>query len=240
MLNLILPENLFIFDIETVPAHSSYSDLPSAFQKLFDDKVGRYRKEEENKEEYYFSKAGIYAEFGKVIVISCGYLQKSSAGFQLKIKTFKNHDEKTLLHDFSQVLKTIAKHRYSLCGHNIKEFDVPWLCRRLLINNLPLPDVLNLYGKKPWETNFVDTLELWKFGDFKHYTSLHLLASVLNIPTPKDDIDGSMVGGVYWKENNLPRIAKYCSKDVLTVAQIVLKLSGLQLLNEDQVQFVDV
>lgn len=240
MLNQIIPENLFIFDIETVPEKSSYEELNENFQKLFDDKVGRYRKEEEDKLTYYFSKAGIYAEFGKVIVISCGHLIKSETGYQIRIKTLYDHDEKKLLNDFIDILqKTFtSKTQYALCGHNIKEFDVPWLCRRLLINGLTLPALLDIYGKKPWETNFVDTLELWKFGDFKHYTSLHLLATILNVPTPKDDIDGSMVGEVYWKEKNMERIATYCSKDVLTVAQIILRMKGIDPIKEANVFFI--
>ncbi|MBC8047758.1 MAG: 3'-5' exonuclease [Fimbriimonadaceae bacterium] len=240
MLNHIIPENLFIFDIETVPEKRTYDDLPDNFQKLFDDKVGRFRKEEENKADYYFSKAGIYAEFGKVIVISCGHLIKTDSGYQARIKTLKNDDEKILLKDFLEILtKTFtAKTAYQLCGHNIKEFDVPWLCRRLLINGIVLPDTLDLSGKRPWEVNHVDTLELWKFGDYKHYTSLNLLASILNIATPKNDIDGSMVGKVYWEENNLDRIATYCSKDVLTVAQIILRMKGMELIREENIMFL--
>lgn len=235
MLNDIQPEQLFIFDIETVPGVKNFNDLSPEFQKLFDDKVGRFRKEEEDKAAYYFNKAGIYAEFGKIVCISCGYLQKINQQYQLKIKTFKSDDEKLLLEEFTPTLIQVSKNNYQLCGHNIREFDVPWLCRRFLINGLSLPPVLDIYGKKPWEVNHVDTLDLWKFGDFKHYTSLHLLASILNVPTPKDDIDGSMVGNVYWNEGNLERIAHYCSKDVVAVAQVMMRLKGLELLQEDQI-----
>ncbi len=237
MLKNVNPEALFFFDIETVPGNPDYHELSPDFRKLFDDKVGRFKKEEENPADYYFSKAGILAEFGKVIVISCGYLQKKGEAYTLQIKTFSNHDEKLLLESFLPTLINVSKNDYQLCGHNIREFDVPWLCRRFLINGLPLPPVLDIYGKKPWEVNHVDTLDLWKFGDFKHYTSLHLLANVLNVPTPKDDIDGSMVGAVYWKENNLSRIAKYCSKDVIAVAQIIMRLKGLPLIIDEYIVF---
>lgn len=237
MLQYIRPEQLLIFDIETVPAVKAYDELPEHFQKLFEDKVGRFRKEEEDRATYYFSKAGIYAEFGKIIVISCGYIQKTNNEYELRIKTFYGHDEKKLLKEFTETLQNFSKNNFALCGHNIKEFDVPWLCRRLLINNMPLPPVLDIYGKKPWETNFLDTLELWKFGDFKHYTSLHLLATILNIPTPKDDIDGSMVGKIYWENSDLDRIAKYCSKDVLTVAQIILRMKDEPLLKAENISF---
>lgn len=235
MLKNVYPESLFIFDIETVPGVADYNELSPEHKKLFDDKSGRFRKEEENTADYYFSKAGILAEFGKVIVISGGYFLKKDDGYTLTIKTYYGHDEKALLEAFTPTLINIGKNDYQLCGHNIKEFDVPWLCRRFLINGLTLPPVLDIYGKKPWEVNHVDTLELWKFGDFKHYTSLHLLASVLNVPTPKNDIDGSMVGKVYWQENNLQRIAKYCSRDVVAVAQIIMRLKGLPLLADENI-----
>lgn len=238
MLNSILPENLFIFDIETVPGKKHYDDLAPELQKLFDDKVGRLRKEEEDKNEFYFSKAGIFAEFGKVVCISCGYIQKKEDEFILKIKTYKGDDEKLLLEEFSQTLQNVFKNNYFLCGHNIKEFDVPWLCRRFLINGLPLPSVLDIYGKKPWETNFIDTLELWKFGDFKHYTSLNLLTNILNIPTPKDKMDGSMVGAAYWNNNDLSGIAEYCGKDVVAVAHVIMRLKGLDLIREENIALV--
>ena len=240
MLQHIHPENLFIIDIETVPAAPHYDTLDPAMQKLFDDKVGRLRKEEEDKAAFYFSKAGIYAEFGKIIVISCGHLVKTEGRYHARIKTLQHHDESILLGKFTEILtKTFTtKTFYNLCGHNIKEFDVPWLCRRLLINGFMLPEILDLSGKKPWEVQHIDTLDLWKFGDYKHYTSLHLLASVLNIPTPKDDIDGSVVGKVYWEDNDLNRIATYCSKDVLTVAQIILRMKGLALIEPAHVSIM--
>lgn len=239
MLKNVNPESLFIFDIETVPGYADFNQLPPAVQKLFNDKTGRFRKEEEDPAEYYFSKAGILAEFGKIIVISCGYFVKKDDHYVLNIKTYSGHDEKLLLETFTPTLINVSKNDYLLCGHNIKEFDVPWLCRRFLINGLALPPVLDIYGKKPWEVNHVDTLELWKFGDFKNYTSLNLLAHVLQVPTPKDDIDGSMVGNVYWKEDNLNRITKYCSKDVIAVAQVIMRLKGLPLLNEEYIVFQD-
>lgn len=240
MLSDIIPENLFIFDIETVPGVKDFHELPEHFQKLFDDKVGRFRKEEEDSAAFYKSRAGIYAEFGKVVVISCGHIQKQNNTYQIRIKTLSNHDEKQLLSDFTEVLNKIFVHKnqFCLCGHNIKEFDVPWLCRRMLINGMRLPDILDLSGKKPWEVNHLDTLDLWKFGDYKHYTSLNLLAAILNVPSPKDDIDGSMVGKVYYEENDLERIALYCSKDVLTVAQVIMRIKGVELIRQEDIFYV--
>lgn len=239
MLNDLLPENLLVFDIETVPAVKHYSELNPVFQKLWEDKNGRNRPETETIEDYYFNRAGIFAEFGKVIVIVCGYMQKKNNAYHLKLKTYKNHNEKILLEEFSQTLINAGKNNYQLCGHNIREFDVPWICRRLLINGMPLPPVIDLYGKKPWEVNHLDTLDLWKFGDYKHYTSLNLLANIFNIPTPKDDMDGSMVGKVYWEQDGLNRIAEYCNKDVIAVAQLIMRLRGIALIEQNNISFVD-
>ncbi|MEZ5013803.1 MAG: 3'-5' exonuclease [Chitinophagales bacterium] len=238
MIQDIHPEGLFIFDIETAPAVKDFGELSPEMQKLFDDKVGRMRKEDEDPAAFYFSKAGIYAEFGKIICMSCGFIQKKGDQYALRIKTFSGHDERELLKEITPTLLNVSRNNYILCGHNIREFDVPWLCRRYLINGLQLPPVLDIYGKKPWEVNHLDTLDLWKFGDFKHYTSLHLLASILQVPTPKDDIDGSMVGQVYWHEDDLKRIATYCSKDVVAVAQVVMRLKGLPLIPSEQMEYV--
>lgn len=239
MLRNIQPESLFIFDIETVSAVKDFDSLSPEFQKLFDDKLGKLRKEDETPQAFYTSRAGIYAEFGKIICISGAYITIKNDEPHLKIKTFYGHDEKLLLEEFMPTLLNVSKNNKILCGHNIREFDVPWLCRRMLINGMPLPPVLDIYGKKPWEVNHLDTLDLWKFGDYKHYTSLHLLSSILGIPTPKDDIDGSMVGRVYWEEGDLKRIAHYCSKDVVAVAQVILRLKNMPLLKDAHIQTAD-
>jgi DNA polymerase elongation subunit (family B) len=190
-------------------------------------------------EEAFQNRAGIFAEFGKIICISIGYILEKQ--HQLRIKSFYGDDEKEILGDFT---KLISKHYHNpdthfICGHNIKEFDIPYLCRRLVINKIGLPPVFQLAGKKPWETkHLLDTMELWKFGDIKNYTSLDLLAAILGIETPKEDIDGSMVGHVYWQENDLERIKSYCEKDVVTVAQILLRLKGQEILNHEQITSV--
>ena len=177
----------------------------------------------------------VLAEFGKIICISCGF----ENGKEFRIKSFYGDDESILLEEFAHMLnKHYDTERYLLCGHNGKEFDFPYISRRMLINGIKLPNILNMAGKKPWEIRHLDTMELWKFGDFKHFTSLELLASVFKIPTPKDDIDGSMVGYVYWKENDLQRIVTYCQKDVLTVAQLLRRYLGLPLINDADVNAV--
>jgi DNA polymerase elongation subunit (family B) len=233
MLKDIKTENILFLDIETVPAFPEYKNVPEPFRKLWDHKAKFVRKEKEtDKAEELYPSAGIYAEFGKIICISVGYLH----GNDFRIKSFSGHDEKALLGEFSKlVVKHFNKKDSQLCAHNGKEFDFPFIGRRMLVHGLSIPGILDLAGKKPWEVKLLDTMELWKFGDFKNYTSLTLLAAVFEIGTPKDEIDGSMVYRVYWQEKNLDRIINYCQKDVLTVAQILLRMQGRPLIDKKQV-----
>lgn len=230
--------HILFLDIETVPQHPSYEFMPFEWQALWNKKTeALLRNREDETSESIYPRAGIYAEFGKIICISCGVLQGSGENKKMIIKSFAGDNEKLVLHEFSEMLKKWAGNepRY-LCAHNGKEFDFPYLCRRMIINGLPLPSTLNCSGKKPWEVPHLDTMELWKFGDFKSYTSLNLLAHTLGIPTPKDDIDGSRVWEVYWKEKNLPRIVSYCQKDVITVAQIYLRLNNDTLIATENIE----
>jgi uncharacterized protein YprB with RNaseH-like and TPR domain len=236
---ITFPVNSILFlDIETVPQYPDYALLPQDWKELWDTKSNSLIKyhEGENNESLY-PRAGIYAEFGKIVCISCGIVQGNAGQRKILLKSFAGDDEKLLLQQFNDMLlKWAGNDPKYLCAHNGKEFDFPYLCRRMIINGLSIPAVLNMSGKKPWEVNHFDTLELWKFGDFKSYTSLNLLAHTLGIQTPKDDIDGSMVWEVYWKEKNLPRIVTYCQKDVVTVAQILLRMSGEPLIKEENIE----
>lgn len=192
--------------------------------------------------EWYTQRAGILAEFGKIICISSGYFYQDLNGkMSFRIKSLSGDDEKKLLTDFLDLLNTFKNKRniVVMAGHNIKEFDIPYICRRLMIHQLVMPEILQLSAKKPWETNLIDTMELWKFGDYKNYTSLNLLAAVLGIKTPKDDIDGSMVRDVYYNEHDLPRISVYCQKDVLTTANIIMRFKGLPLIEDENVIIAD-
>lgn len=227
-------ENILFLDIETASAAPVYADLPERMQTLWDKKSRRYQRQEPDMDppELYTAKAGIHAEFARVVVISCGYVQFDEEGIpQVTMKSYADMDERNLLAAFGDMLDRFmrAKPGRNLCAHNGKEFDFPFLGRRFLINGLKLPLALQIQGKKPWEIPYVDTMELWKFGDFKAYTSLDLLAGVFGIPTPKDDIDGSQVGRVFWEEKDLERIKVYCEKDVETTIQVLLKMSGLPL-----------
>jgi 3'-5' exonuclease len=232
-------EHLLLIDIETVPVYKTFEELTEPMQSLWAKKAGYISSEDIAPADSFCEKAGIYAEFGKIVCIGLGYFFKENNELQLKVKMIAGDNEVELLREFAEVCNSFfkLKEKY-FCGHNIKEFDIPYLCRRMIINQLPLPIVLSdLQSKKPWENPIMDTMNFWKFGEYKNFVSVDLLSNVLQIPTPKDDIDGSDVAKVYWQENNLPRIVTYCGKDIVTVAQLYLRLHGCALLNEEQIHF---
>lgn len=239
-------QKIMFLDIETVPLTSDFSELPTELAHLWEDKFAIIQKRMPEKysenmtaSEAFNSSAGIYSEFGKIVCISVGFIYFQGNEMNFRTKSFSGNDEKLLLSDFLQlILKFCTTKEQTLCGHNIKEFDIPFICRRSLINGLELPPIFQISGKKPWEISFIDTLELWKFGDYKNYTALKLLTAVFGIPTPKDDIDGSLVAHVFYKENDVNRISIYCQKDVLATAQVFLRLNGLDLIKSDNVQFI--
>lgn len=233
--NLDLTKILFL-DIETVPQVSSYKDLDETTAKLWDDKANKLSRNEQTGEEM-FQRAGIYAEFGKIICISVGYFVLREGGKrEFRMRSFYGDDEKLLLREFADILNNhFSSPTQLLCAHNGKEFDFPYIARRMVINRLPIPNILNSVGKKPWELQHIDTMELWKFGDWKSFTSLKLLTHILDIPTPKTDIDGSDVARVYYEENDLDRIERYCKRDTLAVAQLLLRFRGEEILTDDQV-----
>lgn len=230
MLNDTPVEKVMFIDIETVPQKAAFDEVEPVLQQLWEKKSAYFRKEDESPADVY-QRAGIYAEFGKIICISAGIVVTDKGIRKLRVKSFFSDDERELLTGFSKALESYTAGKgTNICGHNAREFDFPYIARRLIINRLPLPDILDVAGKKPWEVKFIDTLDLWKFGDYKHYTSLNLLTHIMGIPSPKDDIDGSQVASVYYEENDLERIARYCEKDVLATTQLFLRLKGEPLL----------
>jgi hypothetical protein len=233
--NLDYSKVLFL-DIETVPLAYNFNELDERSKFLWDKKTKYIQEKEEENAEGVYLKAGIYAEFGKVICISVGFIMQKDGEQQIRIKSFSSISELQLLQDFANLLNSHYNNdQYMLCAHNGKEFDIPFLARRFLINGLQLPHLLNVAGKKPWEIKQIDTMELWKFGDFKHYTSLDLLTHIFNIPTPKDDIDGSQVAKVYYEDKDLERIIKYCEKDVVATIQLLRKYRGESLISENYI-----
>ena len=227
--------NMMVLDIETVPQYPTHDELPEHMQKLWDAKTKYQRKDEDTAQSFY-ERAGIWAEFGKIVCISVGFFTKETpTGF--RVKSFAGHDERELLVKFALMLKDRPANLV-LCAHNGKEFDFPYICRRMLIHGIKLPAQLQIAGKKPWEVNHIDTMELWKFGDYKSYTSLSLLTAIFDIPTPKDDIDGSQVGNVYWIDKQLERICTYCQKDVIATAQLLRRFRGQDLIADENITIV--
>jgi uncharacterized protein YprB with RNaseH-like and TPR domain len=237
MINRLNLEHLLFLDIETVPEKRDFDHLDQEKQLLWEQKTQYQRKEDYTPSEFY-ERAGIWAEFGKVVCISVGYFIHKGEQRNFRVTSFYG-DEVELLKKFSQLLNEhFNKPHHLLCAHNGKEFDFPYLSRRMLIHGLSLPQKLNLFGKKPWEVPHLDTMELWKFGDYKHFTSLKLMANVLGIPSPKEDMDGSMVYGVYYEEQDLDRIVTYCELDVVTTAQVFLRMRNEPLLAEEEIKKV--
>lgn len=236
--NINLFRILFL-DVETVPIAPDFESLPKTFQRLWEKKAANLKNVEELSPAELFERAGIYAEFGKIVCVSAGFFHKEEDQLTFRVKSFYGDDEKLLLTDFAELLNEhFNSAAHYLCAHNGKEFDFPYLSRRMLINGMDMPYLLDNFGKKPWETTLLDTMDLWKFGDYKSYTSLELLSAVFNIPTPKDDISGKDVGRVYWVDHDLERIATYCSKDVVTIARLYLKYRMAGELKDEQVFYL--
>ena len=237
MLDQIDLNQLLFLDIETVPEEKDFGDLDDDMKDLWEKKMRWQMEKDGMSVDEIYDRAGIYAEFGKIVCISVGYLVNAGTkDIKYRTTSFASKDEKELLQKFADLLNSHyhRKDRY-LCAHNGKEFDFPYIARRMLINGIKLPMLLNIAGQKPWEIKHLDTMELWKFGDYKHYTALNLLAKIFRIPTPKDDISGADVARVFYVEDDLERIITYCEKDTLTVCQLLLRYKGMELIEDDQV-----
>lgn len=232
-------QNILFLDIETVAETDQYEKLSERKRKLWEKKSSFFREAEQSTSEEMYERAGIYAEFGKIVVISVGFFSVIEPEFKLRIKSIYGHNEKELLQEFADLLnKNFDQKGLRLCAHNGKEFDFPYIARRMLINHIELPWTLQMAGKKPWEIPHIDTLELWKFGDYKHFTSLDLLAEIFDIETSKDDIDGSQVNGIYYNEKDLDRIMRYCMKDVAVLVQVFLSLSQFPKVKSENITMV--
>jgi len=233
-------KNILVLDIETASATEQYSDMDGRLQRLWDKKASFLHNEEEmTPEELYFSKGAIYAEFGKIICISVGIFTYENNAFGLRIKSFASDDEHEILQAFKSLVESKFKSKdLILVAHNGKEFDFPYICRRMLVNEIIIPEALDIRDKKPWDIQHIDTMELWKFGDRKNFTSLDLLATLFGVESSKDDIDGSMVNSVYYEDKDLTRISKYCQRDVMVTSQVFLKLNGLPKIQEDHIEYL--
>ena len=237
MINIL--ESILFLDIETIPQYPSFDHCPEELKALWDRKAENLKRAEGEAPGDIYNRAGIYAEFGRIICISTGIIRIQDGTPSLRIKSFSGDDEKELLLEFASMLnRHFSKQDNKLCAHNGKEFDFPYIARRMVINSIPIPLILDIAGRKPWEVNHLDTMELWKFGDFKSYTSLTLLAYALGIPSPKNDIDGSMVWDVYWNGKDLKRIVTYCEKDVEALVNVFLRMKGLPVIPKAAIQIV--
>lgn len=240
MLRSLSIEDVLFIDIETIPIAPEYNGLNEKWKQLWEHKIQNQINADEPAEVLY-DRAGIYAEFGRIICISAGYVWQKNGEYFFRVKSFFDDDEKILIKNFFLALDAFSQRgKRRLCAHNGQEFDFPYISRRALVNNLTLPKMLDISGSKPWEIKdqLIDTLQLWKFGDYKHYTSLSLLCELFNIPTPKDDIDGSQVARIYWEEKDLTRIVRYCEKDTLAVANLLLKYKGDKIIPIENMEVV--
>lgn len=229
-------EKILFLDIETVPQVYEFGDLDDKTAELYLHKNKYIQERDGLTNEEVYGRAGVFAEFGKIVCISCGIVQDKPGGKEIRMKSFAGDDEKELLVDFAEMLNQHYNSPFHiLCGHNAKEFDFPFIARRMLIHGINLPAALDIAGKKPWEINHLDTMELWKFGDYKHYTSMSLLCHIFKVPTPKDDISGADVARVYYEEGNLERIVTYCQKDVIALIQLFLRFRNEALVEEDNI-----
>ncbi len=240
MLSHISLNSLLFIDIETTSNKSDFKELSSELQILWSEKISKTEPENRDLSGTYSERAALFAEFGRIVCISVGYFP-SGERQKFRVKSFAGADEKAVLSGFFGAVSGFEKSMYTLkfCGHNIQEFDIPYICRRALIHALPLPNVLQISGKKPWEMPVVDTMQLWRFGAYRDYISLRLLTGILDISTPKDDIDGSQVGEVFWHEKDIQRIATYCQKDVIAVAQLMLRFKIKPLLEDQNIEIVE-
>ncbi|MFC4262185.1 ribonuclease H-like domain-containing protein [Ferruginibacter yonginensis] len=243
----IRTEDLIIIDIETASVAPTFEQLSPMWQALWTEKVSRLVPDNSSPAAFYENRAGVMAEFSKIVCISIGYFIKEQH-LKMRVKSFYGNDEATILKNFLQTINKIESFNSKWCfaGHNIKEFDIPFICRRLLVNQLKVPAYLDFQNMKPWETNIVDTFQYWRFGDYKNYTSLKLLAAAMGVPSSKDDIDGSMVGPLFHEQDaaqqqiNLERIATYCQKDIVTTANIILRFKNIPLLHDDDIEIIKV
>lgn len=240
MLEKIKDENIIFIDIETVGQHSSFADLNENEKRLWERKMQWHIEKDNTTAEEIYSRAAIWAEFGKVVCISIGYIFAKDNCKTLRIKSFYGHNEHEILSGFKQMIETrFNKKQYLLCAHNGKEFDFPYISRRMLVNGIQLPKILDYAGQKPWEVRHLDTLDLWRFGDYKHYTSLELLTSVFGIDSPKEEMNGSQVHEYYWQKDDLASIAEYCQRDVVAVCQLMMRYKGQPLIDNSNIEITE-
>lgn len=232
-------KNILFIDIETASGVNTYTTLTENMQKLWLRKARSLMNPlQKPLEDLYFERAALFPEFGRIISIGMGFLfYNKNKELSLKVKTISNKNEKDLLLEFNQFIEsTYPSKELSLVAHNGKEFDFPYLCKRMLVHQLVIPKALQLQGKKPWEVVHQDTIEWWRFGDKKGYVSLELLAEIMGIGNVKTDLSGDKVNYTFYIEKDLEKIKKYCAEDVITLAQLFLRFNFIDYIQEKNIQ----
>ncbi len=239
-----LKQMVFI-DIETIRGKKTYNDVITenpALDDYWQTKHTQIREKEplsyghiEDSAEMYEKMAALYPEWGQIVCISIGQIKFDEDGNPIKFttKSFSGLYEKILLEEFNETAsKIMSKYpRMQWVGHNIKGFDMPYIIKRSLINGVRVPNVFHLQKQKPWESQLIDTNDVWKFNGWNG-ARLGLLTEILNIPSPKQDMDGKMVSDVFWEDGDLNRISEYCEMDINATANVMLRISGMDIITD--------
>jgi hypothetical protein len=235
---ITIPTNKILFlDIETVGLEKNYDDLVAnhsrmadQFDKYFDWFLKRFPEDKEiatdQKNIVFATRAALVPEFAKIVTVSVAFVTESG---DIKRQTFAGDDEHKLLRDVQVLLDRTGKLDFWLCGHNLKNFDIPMLAKRMLIQNILPPSILPAFNTKPWEIRAIDTKEVWQFGAYTAIGSLDLLCASMDVPSPKEgEVVGSKVHDAYWNKGMLKEIAEYCERDVQVLVDVILKLKSLK------------
>lgn len=234
---------IVFFDLETASEYESLDQLALNKPKMAElwSKRCEYLRSrfEENKdmtdEQLYEAKAALTPEFARIVCATFGRVTFIGEDPNVIIKSYCSEHEDEVLDGIQKVFDKFASLKFS--GHNIKRFDIPMMCKRLLIHGRSLPKGLQIQNLKPWEMPFIDTSEVWSFGAWQEgFVSLELLVTAIGLETPKGDIKGEDVSRVFWQDGDTHRIAEYCQRDVFAGIQALLKLSGLPVVEEFETQ----
>lgn len=229
-------QDVLFLDIETVPLYAEYDEL-EGMEKYLWDRTARYINTEEETDSETYAQAGVYAEFGRIVCICVGNIGIDNECEFLKLRCFYNDDERNLLLEFKSFLQKLNTATI-LCAHNGKAFDFPFICRRMLINGIELPEIFVNSENKSSELQHLDTLEFWKFGDYQHFTSLEHLAHLFKLESSKKDIDRGSVQKVYYSQNDPQKIVDYCFNDVVTIAQLLLRFNNQNTIRTENIYYV--
>jgi len=236
MIKIPLPKILFL-DIETVGLCKDYDTcviehpkIAEHFDKYFDWFIKRFPEDalitENQKNKVFATRCALVPEFAKIVCISVAFVMENG---DVKKQTFSNDNETQLLQDCQKLLDRCGRLEFWLCGHNLKNFDIPMMAKRMVINGLLPPSILPSYDTKPWDIKAIDTREIWQFGAYTAIGSLDLMCASMEVPSPKDgEVTGDKVHDAYWNKGMLKEISEYCERDVNVLIDIIKKLKALK------------